>query len=306
MTGLSRRRFLSIAACAAAVGAVPLAGAQARVTWRGVALGADVSITLDGPEPVTRPALARARLEIEAFESRFSLYRDESDLSRLNRQGSLPDLDPEWRDILSLCDRLYRVTGGLFDPTIQPLWQAHASGADIAAARALVGWDRVRLPDGSRRGVTLGTGQALSFNGIAQGAATDAVRRVLHDAGLSQVLVDIGETAALGGPFAIGAADPVHGVFARLDLTDTALAVSSPSALRLSDAAQHILDPSGRRHAGWSSVAVLAETAALADGLSTAACLMSEDELRSAAADLGSVRKLVLVDHSGSVRNLFV
>jgi len=274
------------------------------VTWRGTALGADVSITLDGPEHLIRPLLARARLEIEAYESRFSLFRADSELVRLNRQGHLPDLDARWRDLLALSDRLHRETGGLFDPTIQPLWLAHATGGDVSAAQALVGWRRVMLPNSTRRGLRLGAGQALSFNGIAQGAATDAVKRLLQEAGLTRVMVDIGETATLGGPWRLGLSDPTHGLFTTVDLSGSALAVSSPGALSLSRDADHILHPTRRSMARWSSVAVVARDAAIADGLSTAACFMSQSDLRSCAQRLGQINRIVLLDRAGQTETL--
>lgn len=298
MTRLPRRRFLTICACAALAGSARSAPQQ-RLTWQGVAFGADVSIMLDGPDEVTRPALARARLEIEAYEARFSLFRADSDLVALNAAGQLRDLDARWREMLTLGDRLYRATGGLFDPTIQSLWQAHALGRDLRDAADRTGWDRVRLPDAQHRGVVLGDGQALSFNGVAQGAATDAVRAVLRQAGLTRVLVDIGEMGTLGGPWRIGMGDPAHGTVATLRLSDSALAVSSPAALQMPGGIHHILDPRGERSPHWSSVGVVAASAALADGLSTAACLMSRAELLDCAARLDGVTQVILVDHAG-------
>ncbi|WP_071796393.1 FAD:protein FMN transferase [Natronohydrobacter thiooxidans] len=306
MSALTRRRFLTITACMALAGSSRPDAPAPRVTWRGAALGADVSITLDGPDHLTRPLLARARLEIEAHEARFSLFRADSDLVRLNRQGHLPDLDPRWRDLLALSDRLHRETGGVFDPSIQPLWLAHATGGDLAAARALVGWTRVTLPSATRRGLRLARGQALSFNGIAQGAATDAVRRLLRAGGLTRVMVDIGETATLGGPWRLGLADPAQGIFATVDLSDGALAISSPAALSLGRGADHILHPAGQGQAKWSSVAVIAEDAALADGLSTAACFMSSDALRACAQRLGGISRIVLLDRNGRSESLSI
>lgn len=295
MTGLSRRRLLTIAACAALTGGVGPLPSPARQTWRGIAFGADVSITIDGPEAVTRPAIARARLEIEAYEARFSLFRAQSDLVRLNTQGYLPDLDSRWHEMLQLCDRLHRATDGLFDPSIQPLWRAHASGGDTEAARRTVGWDKVQLPSQARRGIRLGAGQALSFNGIAQGAATDAVRRVLQDAGMTRVMVDIGETATIGGPWRRGLHDPATGHFATVALDDMAVAVSSPAALMIAPATHHILHPGGQIGPLWSSVAVVARRAAVADGLSTAGCHMSRAALQASADRLGDVRQVITV-----------
>lgn len=299
MTALSRRRLLSIVACAALAGSARQAPPPPRLTWRGVAFGADVSITLDGPEEVTRRALARARLEIEAYEARFSLFRADSELVRLNAQGYLPDLDARWHEMLHLSNQLHHATNGLFDPTIQPLWLAHASGGDTDAARLQVAWDRVELPTQARRGLRLGAGQALSFNGIAQGAATDAVTGILQAAGMKHVLVDIGETAALGGPWRMGVSDPTAGHFAHVELEDMALAVSSPAALRLDTTAHHILHPHGSFHAIWSSVAVVARRAAIADGLSTAGCFMKQSELQSCARRLGQIQQVLLMQPHG-------
>ncbi len=298
MSALTRRRLLSIAACAALAGSARHDPAP-RLTWRGVAFGGDVAITLDGPEAITRPALARARLEIEAYEARFSLFRADSDLVRLNAQGALADLDPHWHAILQLSDRLHQVTDGLFDPSIQPLWLAHATGGDTERARALVGWDRIIKPGDGQRGLRLGAGQALSFNGIAQGAATDAVRDVLHAAGMRRVLVDIGEVATLGGPWRLGIADPAFGQIVTLPLADTALAVSSPGALQLDAQASHILHPRGLRHPRWSTVAVRADSAAVADGLSTAGCFMTVAQMQSAARRIGGVAQLIAQPQDG-------
>ncbi|MDD7970984.1 FAD:protein FMN transferase [Roseinatronobacter alkalisoli] len=307
MRSFTRRRFLSIAACVAVAGSGRHEPATAaRVTWRGTALGADVSITLDGPEDLTRPALARARLEIDAYEARFSLFRANSELVRLNAHGHLPDLDARWHDMLALCDRLHRETNGLFDPTIQPLWLAYAAGGVPDEARASVGWDRVTLPDAARRGVRLGAGQALSFNGIAQGAATDAVRKVLQAAGMTRVMVDIGEVATLGGPWHLGASDPDQGHFSTVQLDDMAMAVSSPAALRLDNTAHHILHPHGPAHPRWSSVAVIARSAAIADGLSTAACFMDKAALRSCAMRLGGIDRVLLLDRHGACETILV
>lgn len=293
MNTLSRRRLLSIAACAA-LAASSRNDPLPRLTWRGVAFGADVSITLDGPEEITRPALARARHEIEAYERRFSLFRPDSDLVRLNMQGGLPDLDARWRSLLSLCDELHRATNGAFDPTIQPLWHAHAFGGDIEAARALVGWRRVALPTPMQRGLLLDAGQALSFNGIAQGAATDAVRDILKAFGLTHVMINIGETATLGGPWRMALSDPIVGQFATLDLTEMSVAVSSPTALQLDANTHHILHPQRALQPYWSSVAVVAHSAAIADGLSTAACFLQAAELQSCARRLHQIRQVLV------------
>ena len=178
---------------------------------------------------------------------------------------------------------------------MQPLWRALAEGRDPGPARALIGWGRVM-----RAPLRLSPGQALTLNGIAQGYAADRVRAVLIRAGYEMALVDMGEFAAIGGPFTLGIADPDLGLCATRRLTGTAIATSSPGALRLGGQG-HILGPRGQP-ALWSTVAVEAESAAIADGLSTAFCLMPEAAIRAALARLPG--RATLVSPSGDLSTI--
>lgn len=289
---LTRRRFLTITA---AIAAAPASAATAR--WQGRALGADVSLTIRGPRDAATRAIAAARNLLNEIEGLFSLYDPASALSRLNAHGVLPAPDPRFLALMQAADHGHRLTEGLFDPTIQPLWRALAKGGDTAAARARVGWSRVRC-DPAR--ITLGTGQALTFNGIAQGFATDLITEHLAASGLTDALVNIGEYRALGGPWQLAISDPAHGYLGMATLTGGAIATSSPAALLLG-AQAHILHPNAR--AQWSTVSVQADTATLADCLSTALCLAPHDQI-AALSDLPEVRRIALVDFDGNLSTL--
>jgi thiamine biosynthesis lipoprotein len=274
---LTRRRFLSISAAAAALPSASFAGQSAR--WRGVALGAPASMVLAGVPPLAaRPVFAALEAELERLERIFSLYRPDSALVRLNAGGRLDAPPPEMLDLLSLAGAIHDATGGAFDPTVQPLWQARAAGGDEAAARARVGWQSVRFDARSVRFAR--PGMALTLNGIAQGYITDRIAELLAARGFDDVLVDIGEVAARGhrsdgAPWRAGIADPGGRIVARVTLRDRALATSAPMGTVLPGGQGHILDPSGRapRRALMS---VSAPRAAVADGLSTALCLVDD------------------------------
>lgn len=289
---ISRRRFLAITAAATVAGP-----ARARPhTWRGHALGAEVSVRLDmAGDPA--PLFAAIAAELRGIEADFSLYDADSGLRRLNATGRLA-LSPRWRALLPGVDRLHEATGGLFDPTVQPLWQALARGGDTGSARAAIGWERVVR---DARTLRLGTGQALTLNGIAQGYATDRIRALLCEAGLDRCLVNIGEFAALGGPWRLGLSDPRHGHLGHVTLDGTAVATSSPTADRVGGQA-HILHATARPR--WSTVSVVAESAALADGLSTALVLAPMAEARRVARSLPGVRAVRLVDDAGDLMTL--
>jgi FAD:protein FMN transferase len=290
---MNRRRFLAISAAALVPGR-----ARARDEWHGRAFGAEAGVTLDGPPECTGPALAAVTAEIAALEALFSLHDPASALCRLNRLGQLTP-EPQLQALLALCGRMHKATEGRFDPTVQPLWRALAEGRDPAPARALIGWDRVRS---DATGIRLARGQALTLNGIAQGWAADRIRAQLAARGFTRALVDMGEFAALGGPWHLGLADPALGLYGRDSITGTALATSSPAALRLTATETHILGPHGEPPL-WSSITVEHGSAAVADALSTAFCLADARAIRRIAAALPGLRRVIAVSLDGDVNS---
>ncbi|MCP1337841.1 FAD:protein FMN transferase [Futiania mangrovi] len=285
---LTRRRFLTIAAAACAL---PSAAAAAEVApvyrWRGIALGAPASMTLSGIEALDGARIAaRVEAEVVRLEAIFSLYRPASALLRLNAEGRLEAPPPELLEVFGLCDALWYATGGVFDPTVQPLWALKAMAAregrapsahELADARRRIGWRDVAWDE---RGVAFARpGMAMTLNGIAQGFVTDRIARLLHAEGLSGVLIDMGEIAASGhrpdgSAWRAGIADPQGRIVREVRLGDRALATSAPLGPQDGPGA-HVFDPrTGGTASAWSLVSVSASSAMLADGLSTALCLV--------------------------------
>ena len=62
----------------------------------------------------------------------------------------------------------------------------------------------------------------------------------------------------------------------------------------------HIVGPHGEP-ARWSTISVEAQSAAMADGLSTAFCLMPADEIRALLKQAGGVTRVTAVDPAGNV-----
>lgn len=288
---MKRRRFLFIAAAVAFAGS-----ARCEVTtWQADMLGGTVRVDLRGPHGLSEEVTRRIGETIAEVEASASLFKSSSALSRLNATGHLDDPPPALIDLLGLADHLYKVTGRRFDPTVQPLWRALAEGRDSTEAKVAIGWDRVQIGPPIR----LGRGQALTFNGIAQGYAADRVRELLREAGYGQALVEMGEFASIGGPFRIAVEDPDLGEIAVRRLAGNAIATSSPSALRIGSGF-HILGPRGERPC-WSTISVEADSAAMADGFSTAFCLMSAEDIRDALHQTRSITRVTAVDFAGDV-----
>ena len=289
---LTRRRFLTVSAAS-----IACPGVAAAHSWQGHAFGAEVALAIRGPRDQAEQAINDARALITQVERLFSIYDPASAVSRLNATGTLPDPAPRFTTLMQAADAAHILTDGLFDPTIQPLWTAIASGGDEAKAEAAIGWDRVQF---YKDHVSLQAGQALTFNGIAQGFATDLITEALMSLGLTDVLVNIGEHRGIGGPWVLGLQDPTYGTLGTRTLTTGAIATSSPLATSLVDVG-HILHPTVRPK--WSSVSVEAPSATLADSLSTAMVLASRDQIE-AIRDRSEITRVTLVDFNGDLTTL--
>jgi thiamine biosynthesis lipoprotein len=296
MTGrLSRRGALRVlgAGLALPLGVMGLRGvrdAPAPVQWHGEVLGALSSMTLWHPNPgVARRAIARMLVEIDRLEGIFSLYRPTSEIARLNRDGVLAAPSRDLVDVFDQSRRIADLSGGAFDPTIQPLWRLHANGRTAPDPAAL---DRARtLVDHRALSVSARTirfarpGMAITLNGIAQGHITDRITDILGTEGFESAMIELGETRALGAapdgrPFSVGLVNPQAPATTahELPLANAALSVSGGYGLTFdSSGRHHILDPAtGQSADRLTQVAVISPRAIWADALSTAIYVAGE------------------------------
>ncbi|SSW72089.1 FAD:protein FMN transferase [Achromobacter veterisilvae] len=300
----TRRRFIGIAAAASALALAPYPARRAAASiaptiWQGVALGADAELRLYHPDPqAAQRLIAQSLRELHRLEAIFSLYRDDSALSRLNRQGFLDNPPADLLRLLSVGLRYGRLTGGAFDPTVQPLWQLYAEhfsrpGADregpaapaVAQALARVSYEDVALD--SDRIALRRPGMGITLNGIAQGYITDRITELLKLGGLERALVDMGEiqgmdTRAAPADWVVGLADPRDParMLGTARLRNQALATSGGygTAIDAEGRFTHLFDPhTGRARPLYRSVSVMAPNATMADALSTAFSYMPLD-----------------------------
>ena len=226
---LTRRRFITLAAAAAGVPLLlKVAGGQVRpVRWEGTALGAPASIQLfHSDEAHARQAIAAALAELGRLEAIFSLYRPDSAISILNREGEIEDAPADFVAMVSRALSLAQISRRRLRPhgaaavaaLSPPLHRRHArprrpGRADIAAALALVDWRAVEVDAGRGRVAFARPGMGLTLNSGAQGYITDRVADVLRAHGFDRMLVDMGEPRALsakpdGSAWRIGIANP--------------------------------------------------------------------------------------------------
>ena len=122
----------------------PARARDADYAWNGVAMGADATILFNGIDPQTaRTDIATAAAEIERLEDALSLFRDGSELRRLNRAKVLHSPSGDMRRALTLALDIASRSGGLFDPSVQALWEAHVDWFAAAPNAGGVIWPPV-------------------------------------------------------------------------------------------------------------------------------------------------------------------
>ncbi len=325
---VSRRRAITIVGTVAGSALLPrlAAGHHAPIReWSGVALGAPARIVLEHPDKAEAERLFEAcAREIGRLEAEFSLHRQESALSRLNRDGGLDAPGLDMVRVLRAAHRFGALTDGAFDVTVQPLWMLYANhfhrhpgdadGPDessVAVARARVDYRALEISP--QRVALAGSGRAVTLNGIAQGYITDRIADLLRAGGIADVLIDLGETRALGRhpegrPWTIGLADPrdPRQWGPVIELVDRAVATSGGYGTRFSaDGAHHHLfaPDTGRSANHHLSVSVVADDAMTADALSTGLFVAPPEVAERVAQAMPGVA-IYLTDSAGRQRRL--
>ena len=283
--------------------------------WRGIALGADAQLKIYHEDQQEAQRLLKAVLqEVERQEQLFSLYRDDSVLSRLNSDGEVRDFAHDFYWLMSLADEHVKLTQGAFDPTVQILWETYRDFlmtqpkatpemllGEAQRVKYLLGWEGIQLaPDYIRLAKP---GQAITLNGIAQGFITDRVTALLQQQGVDHALINMGEIRGLlpAGQEAwrLGISDPddAQKLLHQLSLANQAMATSSAKGTFLSyeNNIGHIFNPATLQSDDrYLSVTVVANTATQADALATAFSVMPLAVIKETLKQLSGVEAYVL------------
>ncbi len=202
--------------------------------------------------------------ELPRIEAELSKFDPASDVSRINglTPGRWLTVGPDTAACLAVAARAFRRSAGAFDPAYR----------SSAAPRAARGFRRV-VVDPSRPRVRVTAPVRLDLGAVGKGHAVDRMAKVLKEWGIRSALVHAGTSSALalGGPWPVALRHPVHAgrSVGRIALTNVALGGSAQSLN-----GPHVLDPGSGRPATRAAAWAVAESAALADALSTAALIL--------------------------------
>lgn len=239
---------------------------------------------------------------IFTYESIFSAYDEDSELSTLNKNAGIPfTLSDHLENVVESALILASKTNGAFDPTVGELvelWDISDPDAPIpgenviASTLALTGYDRVSFSDGV---FVASAGVKLDLGGIAKGYLAERISTLLIDSGVEYGVLSFGGNIAVFGKkpdesaFKIGIKNPAGGTFGSLSINTSDH--GAPKFVSVTGTYErfktvngvkyhHIIDPETGYPVsnGLVSVAVLCDNGAYADALSTALFVMGYDE----------------------------
>ena len=183
-----------------------------RFQFRHPAMGTLITITLYAPDEARARAAAQAAFQrIDALEDIMSDYQADSELMQLCDKpfGTPVPVSADLFAVLQRAQKMSELSDGAFDVTVGPyvrLWRfarkrkVLPTPAELAAARAAVGWQKLKLDPRARAVTLLVPHMRLDLGGIAKGYAADQALKLLKGRGIDRALVAASGDIAIGNP----------------------------------------------------------------------------------------------------------
>jgi thiamine biosynthesis lipoprotein len=262
------------------------------------AMGSDCVVYLCGETAgeVERFAAA-AEYEVRRIEARYSRYRGDSELARINKVaavGGSTEIDAETDGLIAYAKACFAKSDGAFDITsglLRTVWDFSVSRLPdqpaIDAILPFIGLDKVALSNGRLHFDK--PGMELDFGGLGKEYAADRAAEICVELGARHGFVDLGGDIRVIGPqpddlpWRIGIRHPRDAgrLAAEIALSSGALATSGDYERFLEVDGRrycHILEPrTGWPAQGLASVTVVSDRCLVAGSLSTAAMLKGKD-----------------------------
>ena len=292
------KKWLLVALC---LGAALLSGCGAEPPSASAdvfAMDTYMTVTTYGEQ--CEEALDAAVAEIERLDALLSVGTADSEISRINANGS-GTLSADTQAMVEQALDIWCTTGGAFDITVYPIMQAWGFTTGnykvpcklaLQALLQTAGSEKLTL-NGSD--LTLEEGQGIDLGGIAKGYTSDRLMEIFKEFNLSAGVVSLGGnvqccgTKPDGSLWRCGIRDPntpddPNALLGVVTVADKAVITSGAYERNFTDengqAYHHIIDPATGTPAdsGLSSVTVVSADGTLADGLSTACYVMGLDK----------------------------
>lgn len=267
-----------------------------------------------------RVAMAAAMEEMRRIDRLMSPYREDSELSRVNREAAGKPV-PIGQDMVEVIDRALKfseMTNGAFDITFASVGYLYdyagkrlPSDKEIRQRLPAINYRHINLDRAHRTLHFARPGVRIDLGGIAKGYAVDNAIAILRARGVKHALVTAGGDSRVlgdraGRPWRIGIRDPRNrdGTVTVLPLINAAISTSGDYEQyfeRDGVRHHHILNPrTGKSAAGMHSVSIVGPDAMTTDGLSTSVFVMGMERGLSLVESLPGI-EAVLIDDQGKM-----
>jgi len=285
-------------------------------------MGTQVTITVVAQTVEQGEAAIDAGMaEVRRFDVMMSLYKDDSEITRVNlAAGRMPvKVSPEMIEVVEQAAEISRRSGGVFDVTIGPLvvlWQMRLkegtipSEEEIGRVRRLVNFRNIIINKHASTIFLKNPGMIMDLGGM-KGYIADQVAGLFKRRGIRDALIALaGDIWALGHredgkPWRIGVQHPrdKDKTLAVLELSDRYVCTSGDYerfVIKEKKRYHHIIDPrSGKPSTGIISVTLVGDRGSLIDPLAKVPFILGAEK------GLGLVREYgaeaIIVDDQGKV-----
>jgi thiamine biosynthesis lipoprotein len=313
--------LVHLAACGAPNPAPP----AAKFERARLAMGSELRLTAwTADEPAAIAAFDEVFAEFDRLESLLSIWRDGSDVQRLNAAAGLHPVtvSPETLEVLAMGRQVGDWTEGKFDITfaaLSDLWKFDHDQDDtipspdaIRQRLPLIDYRRVELDLHAKTAFIAQKGMRVHLGGIGKGYAVDRAVAALRRRGLHDFMVQAGGDMYVAGKrgdraWRLGIQDPrgpADRIFAALELSDATFSTSGDyERFFIKDKRRfhHIIDPdAGAPASRCRSVTIVSDRAVVADGLSTGVFVLGPDQGMALIERLPEVEG-VIVTHQNQV-----
>jgi thiamine biosynthesis lipoprotein len=287
-----------------------------------VAMGSELRLTAwTADEPAAIGAFEEVFAEFDRVESLMSVWRDGSEVARLNAaagQQAVP-IGPDMVRVLRDARQVSDWTAGKFDVTFGALagiWKFDHDQDDripdpreVHARLPLVDYTALDIDERAGTAFLRRPGMRVHLGGIGKGYAIDRAVEMLRAHGVREFMIQAGGDLFVSGrrgdrPWRVGIRDPrgpADRSFAALDVTDATVSTSGDyERFFIQDGRRyhHLLDPDlGEPARGCRSVTIVTDRATIADALSTGVFILGPSAGMALIERLPGVEGVIVTDH---------
>jgi len=259
-------------------------------------MGTIVTIEIIRNNTGSQAAINSAFDEIKRVEDLMSIYKHDSEISILNREGCIKGASPDLVYLIEQSIYYSKLSNGAFDITIQPvldLWKTKISAGEYPGDKQinntliLVNYSNITVNNDT---IAFNMqGMAITAGGIAKGYAVDKAVSLLNDQGCMNGFVNAGGdgmyfgTKQDGSYWRVGLRNPDNKSesIVILNISDVAVVTSGNYERYFNESARlsHISDPrTGYSCQSLISATVIASSAIQADTLATAVFVLGPEQ----------------------------